>query len=135
MFEAELTPVCSPSLLGGAASDFSVDDLRKYAFLHDEVTKGAWRKWLDRAGIDDPTILSGPVIGDPNVRIQAVIDGQGFALMDWLVSDELESRRIVAPIGVKLAGYGYYLICQTDEMSVPASAFANWLRKEAEHAR
>lgn len=133
LFEAELSPVCSPSLIPRAAGAFTARDLKGHAFLHDDETKEAWRRWLDHAGVDDPALSPGPVIADPNVRMQAAVDGQGFALTDRLIQNELEAGQLVAPIGIALPGYGYYLIFRSATPESPSvCAFADWLRGEAE---
>lgn len=132
LFDAELTPVCSPSAIKSSSEAFNAWHLRGHAFLHDDETQAAWRRWLDHAGVDDSDVTPGPVIADPNVRMQAAIDGQGFALADSLVHDELETGRLIAPFDVALPGYGYYLILQTPEATPPTvSRFAEWLRAEA----
>ncbi len=50
------------------------------------------------------------VIPDPNVRVQAVIDGQGIALYDRLVDDEVAAGRLYQYREVSLDDYGYYLV-------------------------
>jgi DNA-binding transcriptional LysR family regulator len=72
-------------------------------------------------------------IGDPRfeLRIQAAIEGQGFALADALVDGDIAEGRLVAPFNVMLSGYGYYLVHGTDTMRPIAQTFYNWLLAEA----
>ncbi len=44
------------------------------------------------------------------MRVQAVIDGQGVALYDFLVDDEVAAGRLYQYRPVSLDAYGYYLV-------------------------
>ena len=133
LFDADLMPVCGPVLIEGRQDRFGAGDLRDYPLLHDDETKEAWRAWLAQLGLTDPVFLAGPEIVDPSVRMQAVIDAQGFALADCLVNDDLQAGRMIAPINTKLGGYGYYLIQGPGEGAAHVVQFADWLREEANH--
>ena len=74
------------------------------------------------------------IIPDPNVRVQAVLDGQGIALNDALVNAELQSERLLRLSSFELSDYGYHLAYQKSALANPAvEAFTQWIRKEAEH--
>jgi LysR family glycine cleavage system transcriptional activator len=65
------------------------------------------------------------------MRAQAVIDEQGIALFDELVSDELRRGLLVAPSDVLLGGFGYYLVISDsrgDRKEVVG--LLNWLDEE-----
>jgi len=131
LFEASLTPVCSPAVAAGAAPVTAPRDLRDHIFLHDDETQTAWLAWLKLAGVGDPGLLRGPVIVDPNVRMQAAIDGQGFALADDLVADDIAAGRLVAPFAIRLDGHGYHLIHRPETLQRPTVAlFRDWLLAE-----
>jgi DNA-binding transcriptional LysR family regulator len=131
LFDADIMPVCAPRLVTDRPGRLHVDDLKELRFLHDEEMKEAWRRWQEAAGAKQPAMLAGPVIIDPNVRMQAAVDGQGVALADHLVREELESGQLVVPIEFYQSGYGYYLIYheRPEPMSADA-AFAEWLLTE-----
>ncbi len=73
------------------------------------------------------------VIPDPNVRVQAVIDGQGIALYDSLVADEVAAGRLFQYRPVSLSEYGYYLVYPRQAGADTAIAtFRDWIMQEAE---
>ena len=70
------------------------------------------------------------IIPDPNVRVQAVIDGQGVALNDMLVDSEIRAGTLHRLSDAELSDFGYYLAYPSDAMSNPdVGAFADWLRQ------
>ena len=100
--------------------------------LHDSEHSRAWSDWCHAAGLPFPGRRNGLVIPDPNVRVQAVIDGQGLALNDALVADELRSGRLVQVSPVALHDYGYYLAWPRGAMQLPAlREFFDWIVAEA----
>lgn len=131
LFDADLFPVCSPALIKDDLEKAGAGNFKNYPLLHDDVTKEAWRAWLAQQGFIDPGFLAGPEIVDPSVRMQAVIDGQGVALADCLVKDDLQAGRMTAPIQARLTGYGYYMIQEAGLDSAHVREFAVWLLKEA----
>ena len=57
--------------------------------LFDSSESIGWQDWFSHAGIDFKKSIQGVSISDSNSRVQAVIDGQGIALWDHLVSPEI----------------------------------------------
>ena len=75
-------------------------------------------------------------VPDPNVRVQAVIDGQGIALFDALVNPEIEAGRLVQISSHQLDDYGYFLAYLSGALSDPnVEAFAIWLLRNSEFER
>jgi LysR family glycine cleavage system transcriptional activator len=133
LFDAELTPVCAPTLAGESRT-IGVENLSAYRFLHDGETQEAWQRWQRAAGVKKPMRLAGPIIADPNLRFQAAVDGQGIALADRLLVDEIKSGQLIAPFAVSLGGYGYHLIFNNNHKpSVAEQNFAEWILDEARH--
>ena len=100
--------------------------------LHDRDGSTAWSDWFAAAQIEWSGGSDNLVIPDPNVRVQAVIDGQGNALYDRLVDDEVAAGRLYQYRPVSLGDYGYYLVYP--RASEPASAiriFRDWIMREA----
>lgn len=96
--------------------------------LHDRDDSEAWRDWHEAAGLAYRARRDDLVIPDPNVRVQAVIDGQGVALNDDLVADELASGRLSRISTVELSDYGYYLAYPRGALDKPAlRAFRDWI--------
>lgn len=97
--------------------------------LRDHDDSEAWSDWLSAAGLPQQTRKDTLIIPDPNVRVQAVIDGQGIALNDSLVTQEIENGKLVRLSAVELSSYGYFLARPAsgrNEDSV--EVFVQWLR-------
>lgn len=106
--------------------------LAESPLLHDRDDSTAWQEWHVAAGLAYRTTRDDLVIPDPNVRVQAVIDGQGFALNDWLVANELDDGRLSKISDVTLADYGYHLAYQRGALATHGiRAFRDWIIEEA----
>ena len=102
--------------------------LPQLTLLHDREDSGAWSDWHAAAGLPLSPARDGLVIPDPNVRVQAVIDGQGAALYDALVAGELENGRLCKISGVELGDYGYFLAYPKGALTNPSlRAFRDWI--------
>lgn len=135
LFAAALAPVCSPQLRAGPVPLAAPADLQHHTLLRDEVTRDAWSAWLKRAGLAPPEHIREVTINDPNVYIQAAIDGQGLALADTLVADDIALGRLVEPFDLKLEGYGYFLAYPRAALRRrSAQAFRDWLMAEVDAA-
>ena len=100
--------------------------------LHDCDGSEAWRDWHEAAGLTYRPTRDDLVIPDPNVRVQAVIDGQGVALNDGLVAADLAAGRLFQVSSVELDNYGYYLTYPGTALDSPdLLAFRDWILKEA----
>ena len=100
--------------------------------LRDWDGSTAWRDWHEAAGLPLGNESDSLVIPDPNVRVQAVIDGQGIALLDSLVSTEIKEGRLKKLTRHSLDNYGYYLARMPAASDNPAAgAFADWLHAQS----
>lgn len=77
--------------------------------LRDHDGSAAWSDWLTAAGLPQQARKDTLIIPDPNVRVQAVIDGQGIALNDRLITQEIEEGKLMRLSEVELSSYGYFL--------------------------
>ena len=106
--------------------------IREQTLLHDRDGSRAWMDWFAAAGIEWMPGSNDLVIPDPNVRVQAVIDGQGIALYDFLVADEVTAGRLYQYEPVRLDAYGYYLVYPQGVKSASATGiFRDWIMQEA----
>jgi LysR family glycine cleavage system transcriptional activator len=90
-----------------------------------------WKLWHALAGFDyDPRHK--PVhLPDANSRLQAVISGNGIALLDELAKPEIDSGLLKPISDIWLAGYGYYVIPSKNQgTSTAAIRFEEWLRDQ-----
>ena len=93
------------------------------------------RTGLKKAGIEFVGRKNSLVIPDPNVRVQAVVDNQGVAINDALVSNEVSQAAMYLYEDVVLDDYGYYLVYPEPALEQPAVMdFRNWIMQEATNA-
>jgi LysR family glycine cleavage system transcriptional activator/LysR family transcriptional regulator of beta-lactamase len=96
--------------------------------LDDSDGSPAWADWHREAGLKYRARADTLTVPDPNVRVQAVIDGQGVALNDALVQAELDSDRLVRLSTHQMDDYGYFLVHEPGALSNPdVAAFADWI--------
>jgi DNA-binding transcriptional LysR family regulator len=101
--------------------------------LHDRDGSEAWLDWHRAARLPYRSTRDDLVIPDPNVRVQAVIDGQGVALNDRLIAAELTAGRLFRISTVELGNYGYYLAYPRGALDTPElKAFRDWIMAEAD---
>jgi len=90
----------------------------------------AWSKWYHAIGIPFRARSDIHITPDPNVRVQAVIDGKGIALNDALIATEAADGRLFQLSEVALDSYGHFLAYAPGARSDPdANAFATWLKQ------
>ena len=100
-----------------------------FTLLRDRDDSTAWSEWYKVAGLSETIRLDTLIIPDPNVRVQAVLDGQGIALNDALVMDEIDSGKLFRLSPVELNAYGYYLAYEKPALQKPEiSAFIDWIK-------
>jgi LysR family glycine cleavage system transcriptional activator/LysR family transcriptional regulator of beta-lactamase len=132
LFTCPAFPTASVELAKRIATMDLQSALHTVALLHDRDNSTAWRDWYQAAGISYRTTRNDLVIPDPNVRVQAVIDGQGLALNDELVKEELRNGKLALISPVRLENYGYHLAYPENALDNPAlRAFRNWIKSEA----
>ena len=102
--------------------------LGQLTLLADRSGSRAWEDWHRAAGLRFSSRTDVLTIADPNVRVQAVIDGQGIALNDALVAAELADGRLSRLTAHELPEYGYFLAYHPGARGNPdVVAFADWL--------
>lgn len=134
LIPSPMMAVCSPALLTGATPLRDLQDLRQQTFLHDQAGIDGWQEWLDKAGLDDLGRGAGPVIIDPNVRVQSAIDGHGLVMANVLLKEDIENGRLLEPFDIRLEGYAFHLLyTRASKPRRAVKLFRNWLLQEAEH--
>ena len=135
LFRCPAFPVAGPSIARRADKTGLETVLSDTPLLHDRDGSAAWRDWHQAAGLPYRPARDALVIPDPNVRVQAVIDGQGIALYDTLVSDEMEAGRLARVSAIEMEDYGYFLAFQRGAFDAPGLAeFRDWIQAEASQA-
>lgn len=132
--DVHLFPVCSPSLLDGAAPLRAPADLARHTLLHSVPRPQDWHRWLRFAGVEGVDPDSGVTFDSLNLVIQAAIGGVGVAIgIEALIEDDLAAGRLVRPFGpVRRSGSPFYLVYPAHKArDRRLRAFADWLRAEA----
>ena len=136
--ESELLFPCPsfPTAGGALAERIAKTGLRavfaEVPLLHDRDDSTAWEDWSRAAGLPYTPKRNPLVIPDPNVRVQAVIDGQGVALNDVLVADEIAAGRMARVSRIGLVAYGYHLVFpKPGGPEAGRVAFREWIMEEA----
>lgn len=102
----------------------------RFTLLHDHDNSGAWGDWFALANLPYIQRKDTLVVPDPNVRVQAVIDGQGVAINDRLVEQELANGQLFRLSPHELTNYGYYLVLPTAfPIRSSVERFSGWLRQ------
>ncbi|MEM7529519.1 MAG: LysR substrate-binding domain-containing protein [Pseudomonadota bacterium] len=129
LFSCPAFPVAAPSVTARIERDGLEAVMSAATLLDDRVGSTAWAEWLDLAGLPQRMRRGSLTIPDPNVRVQAVIDGQGIAINDPLVAQELASGALHRISTVELDTYGYHLALPKDVLSNPDIALlVRWLK-------
>jgi DNA-binding transcriptional LysR family regulator len=122
-----MMPVCTPSFLQANGLK-TPQDLQHVTLLRESENIDLWPIWLEKAGVDPASVGNSRTIIDPIVRIQAAIDGQGIALGDNLLADEITHGRLAVPFDINLEGYGYHLLWNNHApLRDIAEEFRRWL--------
>ena len=104
--------------------------IQHLTLLNDHDESNAWTDWLDIAGLPRQIRRDTLIIPDPNVRVQAVIDGQGIALMDSLIQRELDEKLLFRLSEQELSEYGYFIARPRPNVSAKSiEAFVEWLKQ------
>lgn len=104
--------------------------IQHLTLLNDHDESNAWTDWLDIAGLPRQIRRDTLIIPDPNVRVQAVIDGQGIALMDSLIQRELDEKLLFRLSDQELSEYGYFIARPRPNVSAKSiEAFVEWLKQ------
>jgi len=106
--------------------------LREIPLLADSSGSGGWEEWHQLAGLQYRPMQNRLVIPDSNDRVQAVIDGQGIALWDDLVQNELDSGELffVSELAIETAGYYLSSSSPVSERSTAAETFIKWIQQQ-----
>ncbi|UWQ35762.1 LysR family transcriptional regulator (plasmid) [Leisingera sp. M527] len=137
--DGEITPFmpCPAYPVGNAAALEQVERqgiaqaVASMTLLRDHDDSNAWSDWQQAAGLPQQARRDALIIPDPNVRVQAVIDGQGIALMDALIARELEEAKLFRLSDHALTDYGYFLVRpRQSSLQTGVKAFADWLQSQ-----
>jgi LysR family glycine cleavage system transcriptional activator len=133
LFECPARPTANAAVAARVGEMGLERALVEIPLLADSSGSSGWREWHARAGIDYQPMHNRLVIPDSNDRVQAVIDGQGIALWDSLVQNELDSGELCYLSDIALDSAGYYLhyTIPATERGEVTSIFTDWVKHQA----
>ena len=143
LLEEEIFPVCSPRLLEGRPPLLGAEDLRHYPLLHDMTAwRGSppyaeWERYLKAIGAPQVEVRRGYMFNRNHITMQCAIAGMGVAIARrTLITDELDSGRLVAPFALSVrTGKRYCVIHSAGALADPRVATVHdWLAAEARAA-
>lgn len=127
----QLVPVCAPSLIRGGRPILCPEDLCRHTLLHNSPDMKEWRTWADQRQVEGLSLERGQVFEVDDAALQAATAGLGVALGDlFLIREELDSGRLVAPLGrtpIRTGSYYFSWPAMTGE-SGGVRLFRDWLR-------
>jgi DNA-binding transcriptional LysR family regulator len=124
--------VAAPALVEALDARGLESGLTSVTLLDDDQESAAWSDWCRREKLPKVAVRRRLVIPDPNVRLQAVIDGQGVAIFDDLALAEMTNNRLGMVGTSSLPDYGYHLVFRGGRaQSHAVEAFHAWLAGEA----
>lgn len=129
--EPRFFPVASPAFLAGRPPVEGAEAIARLPLIHED-SREQWRRWLADAGLDPVPPLEGPRLWYANVAIEAVLLGQGVALVNRLqVAPELADGRLVELLRTDIRIGAYVLQAEAGRWNEPAIAVVRrWLAAE-----
>ena len=125
----EMVPVAAPALVVEHGKPKEPADLLQWPRVNDADRKG-WRLWFEAQGIEDAGPARGPSFDDAGLLLQAVLAGQGAALLPAaMMAPEIAQGRLVQlSKATWLEDFAYYLVCPEGSRDRPkVAAFRDWL--------
>jgi DNA-binding transcriptional LysR family regulator len=132
LFDEEVIPVCSPSLLK-RNRQLTPEQISRMPLLQQSTRPEAWRQWFNTQGLDPSQSMAGPRYEQFSMQVAAAQCGLGVSLMPTiLVKDELEVGNLVVACDRPLSGLrAYYFIQPQSHLQMDTlSRFKKWLVKQ-----
>lgn len=139
LFEEYLLPVMSPAYAQKYPNlDSDRDAWQNVTLLHDAMPwqdaqrDYEWNYWANRQGIEIET-NRGHFFNRTDMAMSAAEASVGIAMArTGLISNELESGRLVSPFEPIPANAGYFLITRSSNEST--ATFTQWLKEQVSHS-
>ncbi|PJC99653.1 LysR family transcriptional regulator [Janthinobacterium sp. BJB1] len=121
-----IAPVCAPALLRQGRLELSAQRL-----LHTASRPAAWAHWR-AAGTDDGSSSDSQTYEHFYLSLQAACAGLGVAIGSiFMVREEIDSGRLVAPLGFRRDGSGYVLLSPLPfDGDARRTTLLHWLREQ-----
>lgn len=138
LFEEQLVPMCSPTLLKNSGGIQSAEELGSFTLIHDDSLERflglpGWQAWFEKYANENVNWSDGPHFSQPDHAAQSAMDGAGFILgWEYMSSFDLANKRLVIPFNLSLPlGFKFSLVYPTaNAHKKKIIAFKKWLCKE-----
>ncbi|MFJ3482209.1 LysR substrate-binding domain-containing protein [Pseudomonas sp. NPDC090202] len=134
LFDEQLTPVCSRSLLEGPTPLARFSDLEQHMLLHPTLDEQDWSQWLKASGTRLSSVAKGQHFDTMDLAMTVASQGSGVAMGDWaLIGEDLSAGRLVTPFELKVkTGAAYYFVYPERAGSPPQlQELLDWLLVQA----
>ncbi|HAU3218163.1 TPA: LysR family transcriptional regulator [Salmonella enterica subsp. indica] len=135
LFEEEILPVCSGSLLSQPRQKLAVDELlNEFTLLHQSTRINGWQEWFALSGISSPQVNKGPRFDLLSMLIAAVRSNLGVALLPrFAIQHDLENGDMVIPCDVPIrTGNRFIMTWREDKTeSCHLRTFREWLLQKS----
>ncbi|HCM1943641.1 TPA: LysR family transcriptional regulator [Salmonella enterica subsp. salamae serovar 30:g,m,s:e,n,x] len=139
LFEEEILPVCSGSLLSHPRQKLAVDKLlNEFTLLHQSTRINGWQEWFALSGVSSSQVNKGPRFDLLSMLIAAVRSNLGVALLPrFAIQHDLENGDMVIPCDVPIrTGNRFIMTWREDKTeSCHLRVFREWLLKKSAVSR
>ncbi|MEM7222939.1 MAG: LysR substrate-binding domain-containing protein [Pseudomonadota bacterium] len=136
--QIHMSPVCSPSLLGERRALREPLDSLAFTMIHADIAGHElgeeWKTWLAAAGHPEVGKLDGLSFHDPNLALQAAVDGLGIAIgYRELAEHDIATGRLIYPFELMVRhAFSYYLVYPSGRALKPkVRRFRKWVLAES----
>jgi LysR family glycine cleavage system transcriptional activator len=132
LFDEEIFPVCSPSLLERGPRLETPADLANHTVIraNSTILRDDWPFWLDAAGVAGTTFANEIACSYLLVSLQAAADGLGVAIgRTGLVEGDIAGGRLIEPFRQRLSTpTAYHVVTPLARTETPkTTVFRHWL--------
>lgn len=117
LFEEEILPVCSRSLLSQPDQKFAVDELlNELPLLHQSTRTTGWQEWFALSDVSSPLVNKGPRFDLLSMLIAAVRSNLGTALLPrFAIQRDLDNGDMVIPCDVPIRTGNRFILTWREE--------------------
>lgn len=133
LFNALLTPLCSPELLKGPNALKTPQDLKKHKLLYVYTAEEDWHLWMKAAGVSGVKLSDRLAFDSYLLAQEAALEGRGVAMtFGPFATEELKGGRLVQPFPLMVPHrHEWQYVCRSDTRMKPKlHRFENWLVKQ-----
>jgi LysR family glycine cleavage system transcriptional activator len=143
LLSESVVPICSPSLIEGPEGLKRIEDIPRFALLHDDSPDRdpscpTWPMWMMARGLDAENARKGLRLNQSSMVIEAAMAGKGIGLAKrQLAAADIASGRLVTPFDAEDTpiNFAYWMVWRRGRTLSPGlKAFIDWLRDEAGQA-